>query len=109
MKLHAAAAVWLLAAASFGAVASQDAGLEAGRQLFTGGTTPACAVCHTLRDAGASGEIGPVLDELQPDEARVANAVRTGLGVMPAFREQLSDQQIATLARYVAQASRLKR
>lgn len=78
---------------------------EAGRKLFNSGTAPACAVCHTLRDAQATGEIGPILDELKPDEARVAKAVRTGLGVMPPFRDKLSDAEIALLARYVAQAS----
>jgi cytochrome c6 len=78
---------------------------EAGRKLFTSGTAPSCAVCHTLRDAQATGEIGPVLDEIKPDEERVAKAVRTGVGVMPAFREKLSDADIAVLARYVAQAS----
>lgn len=78
---------------------------EAGRKLFTSGTVPACAVCHTLRDAQATGEIGPVLDEIKPDAERVAQAVRTGLGVMPSFRDKLSDADIAVLARYVAQAT----
>jgi cytochrome c6 len=35
---------------------------EAARKLFTSGTAPSCAVCHTLRDAGAEGAVGPVLD-----------------------------------------------
>lgn len=78
--------------------------MQQGKQLFLSGATPACAVCHTLADAGATGEIGPVLDELKPDAARVAKAVRNGLGVMPA-NKNLTDAQIQLLAKYVAAAS----
>jgi cytochrome c6 len=66
---------------------------------------PACAVCHTLRDAGAVGAVGPILDELKPEAARVANALRNGLGSMPSYKAALSEQEILALARYVAQAS----
>jgi sulfite dehydrogenase len=93
-----------MALAWVGLVAQADE-REAGRKLFTSGTVPACAVCHTLQDAQATGEVGPVLDEIKPDEERVAKAVRTGLGVMPSFRDKLSDADIAVLARYVAQAT----
>jgi len=104
----------LIASLAFGAAASgtQAAEVKAaapsagaaseGRQLFTGGTTPSCAVCHTLRDASATGNIGPDLDELKPDAARVANAVQKGFENMPAFGQVLSAAQIDTLARYVA-------
>ncbi len=92
-----------LAAAS-GAVAA-DAHMEAGRRLFTGGTTPACAICHTLKDAGATGAVGPVLDELQPDAARVVAAVKNGVGAMPSYKATLSEAQIQALGRYVAKAS----
>lgn len=77
---------------------------EEGRKLFTG-LTPSCAVCHTLKDAGATGAVGPSLDELQPDAARVAKALRNGIGQMPAF-PQLTDAQVQALARYVEQATR---
>lgn len=103
MNARQCIAVAALAAASLGAQADER---EAGRKLFTSGTAPSCATCHTLRDAGTTGEIGPVLDELQPDEARVMQALRNGLGVMPSFREQLPEKDLALLARYVAQASR---
>ena len=46
-----------------------------------------------------------MLDELQPDEARVAKAIQNGLGVMPPFRDKLSAQDIALLARYVSQVA----
>lgn len=77
---------------------------EEGRKLFTG-VTPACAICHTLKDAGAAGAVGPSLDELKPDAARVVKALRNGIGQMPAF-PQLTEQQVQALARYVEQATR---
>ncbi|MEK8033914.1 cytochrome c [Ideonella sp. DXS29W] len=73
-----------------------------GRRLFTAEATPACAVCHTLNDAGATGEIGPSLDLLRPDAPRIDKALRNGVGVMPAFRERLSEAQIQALVRYVS-------
>lgn len=83
---------------------ADDALMQQGRQLFVSGAQPACATCHTLADAGASGAIGPVLDEIKPDAARVEKAVRDGLGVMPA-NKNLSDEQIRLLAQYVARAT----
>ncbi len=77
-----------------------------GKQLFIAGAVPACAICHTLKDADAEGAIGPVLDELQPEAARVAKALRTGLGAMPSYSGKLTDAQIDALATYVSRASR---
>lgn len=76
---------------------------DEGKRLFTT-LTPACALCHTLKDAGAQGAIGPSLDELKPDAARVAKAVTTGIGQMPAF-SQLTQAQVQAIARYVEQAT----
>ena len=84
-----------------------DANLEAGRLLFTQGAKPACAICHTLADAGAAGEIGPSLDELKPDQARVLKALKTGIGQMPAFTS-LTDEQMQVLSRYVSQVTQGK-
>lgn len=97
----------LLLAVGFSAPALADdaAQRELGKQLFTTGAVPACAVCHTLQDAGTEGTIGPVLDELKPDAARVAAALRGGLGVMPSYGESLSAEQIEAIARYVSFAS----
>ncbi len=87
------------------AMAQDDPKLKLGKELFTKGAVPACAVCHTLKDAGAEGAVGPVLDELKPDAARVAKSLRDGLGQMPSYRGKLSDEQIAALAAYVSKAS----
>jgi len=84
--------------------ASAQSGVDEGQKLFTQAAAPACAVCHTLARAGATGQIGPVLDELKPDAARVEKAIRNGIGQMPAY-QNLSDAQVRALARYVAAAT----
>ncbi|WP_428422760.1 c-type cytochrome [Methylibium sp.] len=85
--------------------ADVSAQLKIGKALFTKDAVPACAVCHTLKDAGAAGAVGPVLDELRPDASRVAAALRNGLGQMPSYKGKLDDSQIAALAAYVASAT----
>ncbi len=95
----------LCAGFSVSAAYAADTDLEAGRMLFTKQAKPACAICHTLTDAGATGEIGPSLDELKPDEARVLQALKTGIGVMPAFTT-LTEEQKQILAKYVAQVTK---
>ena len=88
-----------------GASAADDAEKMAlGKKLFTT-AVPACAVCHTLKDAGSEGAVGPVLDELKPDATRVSKALRDGLGAMPSFKASLSAAEIEALAYYVSRAS----
>jgi cytochrome c6 len=94
--------LWLLLA---GPACADDAQLALGKRLFTQGAVPSCAVCHTLKDAGAEGQVGPVLDELKPDAARVATALRNGVGSMPSFKASLSEEQILAVAKYVAAAT----
>lgn len=105
MKTLFQAVVWAVAALVVPAQADEAAQMALGKKLFTT-TTPACALCHTLKDAGAEGAIGPVFDELQPDAARVTRALRDGIGSMPSFRAGLSDAEIAAIALYVSRASR---
>ena len=85
--------------------ADDSAQFALGKKLFLEGVVPSCAVCHTLQAAGAEGAVGPVLDELKPDAARVAKALRNGLGQMPSYKEKLTDAEIAALALYVSKAS----
>lgn len=77
-----------------------------GKRIFLegAGDLPACALCHVLADAGATGEIGPDLDQLRPDAARIRAAVRDGLGVMPPFGEDLSEEELEAVVDYVAAA-----
>jgi cytochrome c6 len=91
-------------AASFLAYPADDDDAAEGRRLFTKGAVPPCAICHTLKHAGATGEIGPSLDELKPDAQRVEKAIRAGTGQMPAYTT-LSDKDVQSLSRYVARHS----
>jgi len=61
-----------------------------------------CASCHTLKDAGATGTIGPNLDQLMPSFAIAQKQVTNGGQVMPAFKSVLNKAQIDAVARYVA-------
>ena len=92
----------LLAACTSAEERERQARIEAGRQVFTEQSLPRCTLCHTLRDAGATGKVGPDLDRLRPDTLRVARAVRNGVGVMPSQAGNLSDEQIRAVAAYVA-------
>jgi mono/diheme cytochrome c family protein len=64
-----------------------------------------CANCHTLGAAGASGTVGPNLDELKPSFDAVVSQVTNGGGGMPAFADQLSEQEINDLAAYVTEST----
>ncbi|MDF2749000.1 MAG: cytochrome c class [Gaiellaceae bacterium] len=64
-----------------------------------------CGGCHTLAAAGASGGVGPNLDELQPDADQVEEQVRSGGGGMPAFEDTLSDAEIDAVAQFVADSA----
>ncbi|MGB6241561.1 MAG: cytochrome c [Castellaniella sp.] len=86
-------------------LAADNATLEEGKTLFQKGAVPACAVCHTLQDAGASGDIGPDLDELQPNKDQILAVLRDGSGPMPSFAESLSEEQRQAVADYVVHAT----
>ena len=61
-----------------------------------------CSSCHTLKDAGATGTVGPNLDQLKPPFALVQHQVINGGSVMPAFKGKLTDAQIKAVATYVS-------
>ena len=88
--------------ALIGSAAAADASLDAGRALFNETAQPQCALCHSLKDAGAEGEIGPNLDDFKPTVEQVRAAVTSGIGIMPGFAETLTDAEIETLSIYVA-------
>ena len=75
--------------------------LALGKEIFLERSEPQCALCHTLADAEAVGEVGPNLDELAPDAQRVSTAVINGIGPMPA-NEILTDEEIEAVALYVS-------
>ena len=71
---------------------------EAGAEVFA---SAGCGGCHVLEAAGSSGSVGPNLDEAKPDHDLVVDRVTNGMGAMPSFEDQLSEQQIQDVAAYV--------
>ena len=71
----------------------------AGKSIFS---SAGCSSCHTLADAGATGTVGPNLDDAKPDYRLATARVTNGKGAMPSFKGQLTDQQIADVAAYVS-------
>ena len=64
-----------------------------------------CGGCHTLEAAGSSGNVGPNLDDAEPDAALIVDRVTNGRGAMPAFGDQLSEKQIADVVAYVVEST----
>lgn len=60
-----------------------------------------CGSCHALAAAGASGTIGPSLDESMPSKELALERISEGMGAMPSFADQLTPEQIAAVADYV--------
>jgi uncharacterized membrane protein len=75
------------------------ASVAVGKAVFV---SSGCGSCHTLRDAGTTGTVGPNLDALRPPRDAIAQQVANGGGAMPSFRSQLSPAQIEAVADYVA-------
>ena len=90
------------------------AGATTGAQIFT---AAGCAGCHTFSKAGATGKIGPSLNDLanSPDvkgtpEDYVKQSIEDpnavvvkgfSAGVMPVFKGKLTDKQIDALVKYL--------
>jgi mono/diheme cytochrome c family protein len=70
-----------------------------GKQIFA---AQGCGSCHTLSDAGTSGSVGPNLDEAEPTFDHAVETVTNGSGVMPSFKDKLSQQEINDVAAYVS-------
>ena len=81
------------------ATTTTQAAAPSGKDVFA---SAGCTGCHTLKDAGATGTIGPNLDQLKPSEAVVERQVTNGGAVMPAFKGRLTPAQIKAVAEYVA-------
>lgn len=85
-----------------GAAGGDAALIASGKKVFE---SAGCTGCHTLADAGATGSIGPNLDQAMPDAALVTDRVTHGKGAMPSFQGQLSAEEIAAVAAYVSSAA----
>jgi mono/diheme cytochrome c family protein len=69
-----------------------------GEQVFA---SAGCGGCHTFAAAGSTGSVGPDLDEASPSFDAVVEQVRNGGGAMPAFGDELSEQEIDDVAAFV--------
>jgi mono/diheme cytochrome c family protein len=78
------------------AAAQGDA--TAGKAVFA---SAGCGACHTLKAAGATGTVGPNLDQLKPPYDKVVHQVEVGGGPMPAFKGSLTTKQIQDVAAFV--------
>jgi mono/diheme cytochrome c family protein len=73
---------------------------EAGAAVFT---SAGCGSCHTFAAAGTSGTTGPNLDDAAPSFESAQAQVANGGGGMPPYEGQLSEEEIANVAAYVAE------
>jgi mono/diheme cytochrome c family protein len=79
----------------------KGAGAGGGEEVFTSN----CGSCHTLAAAGTTGQVGPNLDELKPDEKTVQTQVETGGDKMPSFKGTLSPAEIKSVATFVSKSA----
>jgi len=70
-----------------------------GKAIFA---SAGCSGCHTLAAAGASGTVGPNLDDAKPSKALAIDRITNGRGGMPSFKGQLSEAQIEAVAEFVS-------
>lgn len=76
--------------------------LAAGKQLFEDW---GCASCHALKDAGASGHIGPAFDgNAALTKEYTVGRITNGQGAMPSFGGLMTDEEIAVLSDYIVAA-----
>jgi cbb3-type cytochrome c oxidase subunit III len=81
-----------------GGTTAAAGGSTDGKAIFTQN----CASCHTLAAAGTNGQVGPNLDDAKPPKELVVDRVTNGKGVMPSFKDQLSQEQIQAVADFVS-------
>jgi mono/diheme cytochrome c family protein len=76
-----------------------------GKAIFA---SAGCATCHTLAAAGATGTVGPNLDEAKPSVDLAIERITQGKGVMPSFKGQLTEAEIRAVAEFVSTSSHKK-
>jgi mono/diheme cytochrome c family protein len=91
-----------------GAVAEGDNAaaedLAKGREIFIDWS---CGSCHELQDAGANGHVGPSLDgNDRLSKQFVLDRVTNGMGAMPGFGGQMTDEEIDQLSTYISAVSK---
>jgi sulfur oxidation c-type cytochrome SoxX len=104
-----------------GGTGGSSAQVAAGKAVFTG--AGGCGACHTLKDAGATGNVGPNLDKVAADAQKAGKALTAYVmesivnpnayivpgfpkGVMPQdFKTTLTAKQIDDLVAYITATS----
>ena len=71
---------------------------EAGKAVYA---SAGCGGCHTFEPAGSTGTVGPNLDDANTDFAEARQQIENGGNGMPAFKDQLSEKQIADVTAFV--------
>jgi cytochrome c551 len=74
-------------------------GVPEGEAVFN---SAGCAACHTFEPAGATGMVGPNLDNVNLTAEQVQRQVENGGGGMPAFKDRLSQAEIREVSNFVA-------
>ena len=84
---------------------ADDPKMLKGLEIFN--ETAACAGCHTMKAAGAEGNVGPTLDTVDLTLESVVDMVTHGLGVMPAYGEDeiLTPEEIEIVSTYVVNSA----
>jgi mono/diheme cytochrome c family protein len=70
-----------------------------GEEVFA---SAGCGGCHTFEAAGSTGSVGPNLDDVAPSFDEVVTQVTNGGGAMPAFGDDLTEQEINDVAAFVS-------
>lgn len=83
--------------------AASVAQMELGLEVFN--NKAQCGMCHTLQAAGSEGQIGTNLDQLKPQIPQIISTVTNGIGVMPAFEDMLTMEEIDAVAYYVFEST----
>jgi mono/diheme cytochrome c family protein len=105
ISFASAMAVLLLALTWYGSKAPGAVGAGSAIASKYGFGNAACSSCHTLKDAGWNGNVGPNLDGAKPDYKLVVDRVTNGKGGMPSFKGRLTTKEIDCIATYVAAAT----
>ena len=80
-------------------LASADSKMELGLEVYN--NKAMCGTCHVLEVAGSAGNIGPNLDQLKPSLDQIIYAVTNGIGVMQAWENILTSEEIEAVSYYV--------
>lgn len=62
-----------------------------------------CGSCHTYSPASSTGNVGPNLDDSDVSFDRAVQQITNGGGAMPAFKDELSEQEIEDVARFITE------